>query len=97
MAAFLHRFGDGLHPPPCTPTFSDVSGDHPFFEDVCWLLHAGVATGFSDGTFRPSAPVTRQAMAAFLFRFSGDAPEVGCARQFSDVSTRIALRRARTP
>jgi hypothetical protein len=87
MAAFLHRFGDGLHPPPCTPTFSDVSGDHPFFEDVCWLLHAGVASGFSDGTFRPSAPVTRQAMAAFLFRFSGDAPEVGCTQQFSDVST----------
>jgi hypothetical protein len=27
-----------------------------------------ISTGFSDGTYRPTADVTRQAMSAFLYR-----------------------------
>jgi lysophospholipase L1-like esterase len=55
----------------CTQGFSDVSATHPFRSDICWLVGEEITTGYSDGTFRPAAPVTRQAMAAFLHRLVG--------------------------
>jgi CSLREA domain-containing protein len=57
-------------PPPCTPSFPDVPGSHPFFADVCWLDQMGITGGFTDGTFKPGQAVSRQAMAAFLYRFA---------------------------
>ena len=33
------------------------------------MADSGVSTGYADGTFRPAAPVTRQAMSAFMRRF----------------------------
>jgi len=32
------------------------------------MADAGISTGYADGTFRPAAKVTRQAMAAFMYR-----------------------------
>jgi len=72
----------------CTPPeFPDVPEAHPFFEEICWMVDAGVTTGFQDGTFKPGGNVTRQAMAAFLHRLDGDVAPVGCTQQFSDVPT----------
>ena len=51
--------------------FSDVPVGAPFYADIDWLVDEGIASGYPDGTFKPTAPVTRQAMAAFLYRFSG--------------------------
>ena len=48
--------------------FSDVPSDHPFRSEIDWLVDTGISTGYADGTFRPEAPVSRQAMAAFLQR-----------------------------
>jgi hypothetical protein len=56
---------------PTTATFSDVPTTHPFFQQIEALAAAGISTGWSDGTFRPDQPVTRQAMAAFLARALG--------------------------
>jgi hypothetical protein len=50
------------------PTFSDVPESHPFYDDVEWMAAAGITTGFDDGTYRPTQPVTRQAMSAFMRR-----------------------------
>jgi hypothetical protein len=74
MAAFLHRFAGDEDPGACPPAFSDVPADHAFFEDVCWLVGEGITDGYPDGTFRPSAAVTRQAMSAFLYRFAEEPP-----------------------
>lgn len=30
-----------------------------------------ITTGYSDGTYRPNEPVSREAMAAFMNRFAG--------------------------
>ena len=69
MAAFLYGFLDGAgDPTPPNPGFSDVSTGHPFFTQIAWLVDAGIAEGYSNGTFRPSTAISRQAMAAFLFR-----------------------------
>jgi predicted outer membrane repeat protein len=71
MAAFLYRFaGEPEFTAPGTATFPDVPTSHPFFEEVEWLADSGVTGGFDDGTFRPGATVTRQAMAAFLYRYA---------------------------
>ena len=57
----------------CSPgTFSDVSPTHPFRSEICWMGVEGISTGFDDGTYRPAAPVTRQAMSAFLYRLAGE-------------------------
>lgn len=72
MAAFLARLsGAALPPPPPSPTFSDVPTDHPFAAEIEWLVQQGIAAGFPDGTFGPGRPVSRQAMAAFLYRLAG--------------------------
>jgi hypothetical protein len=72
----------------CTVRPRDVSAAHPFVHDIVWMGEQGISTGYSDGTYRPSAAVTRQAMAAFLHRLAG-APEVETPEDptFADVST----------
>ena len=37
-----------------------------------WAFDYGIATGYSDGTYRPNDPVTRGQMTAFLRRLSGE-------------------------
>lgn len=83
-AAFLHRL-EG-EPPPAgdAPSFFDVTVEHPFHQEVAWLAGEGITTGYQDGSFRPSAVVTRQSMAAFLYRLAHrpeppppTAPELG--------------------
>jgi len=52
-------------------SFTDVPADHPFITEVSWLVDEGISTGYPDGSFRPAVNVTRQAFAAFLYRWSG--------------------------
>jgi hypothetical protein len=70
---------------PTPPTFSDVGPSHPFVEEIEWVATEGITEGYADGTFRPSLPVTRQAMAAFLHRFSGSPEGPFADPGFSDV------------
>jgi hypothetical protein len=70
MAAFLARVVAQELAPCSTAPFVDVPTDHPFCPHITWLSTHGIATGFGDHTYRPSSPVTRQAMAAFLYRLS---------------------------
>lgn len=67
-AAFLYRMAGSpaVSIPPPAQRFSDVSDKHTFAKPIYWMASTGLSTGYSDGTWRPSAPVTRQAMAAFL-------------------------------
>jgi S-layer homology domain/Divergent InlB B-repeat domain/Kelch motif/Galactose oxidase, central domain len=76
-----------IQPEACSgDAFSDVSADHPFCPEIAWMKDAGITTGFSDGTYRPDADVTRQAMAAFLARAAGVTSFAACdSEPFSDV------------
>ena len=102
MAAFLRReavlrgIGDADSWKPDEKdwaTFSDVDRHTPHAEDVLWLAHAGISTGWreSDGsyTFRGTNVVKRQDMAAFLHRLAskGAATVSGAASKnvFTDV------------
>lgn len=52
--------------------FSDVPSGHPFHGDIDWMVDHGITEGYEDGTFRPTAPVSRQAASAFLHRYNGE-------------------------
>lgn len=69
MAAFLYRFA-GRPSASASSCFEDVSAGTRFATAMCWMKTAGISTGWSDGTYRPSLPVLRDAMAAFLHRYS---------------------------
>ncbi len=76
MAAFLYRFEevDPAFVPPVTPTFNDYPPTAAFYREVEWLAAQGIAGGFLDGGFHPNDAVSRQAMAAFLYRYAGEPP-----------------------
>lgn len=65
--------------------FPDVAGDHRFCADIEWFVASGMTTGYADGTFRPVSPVTRQAMAAFLWRWAGEPANGLVGPFFADV------------
>ncbi|MBW3091136.1 S-layer homology domain-containing protein [Bifidobacterium miconisargentati] len=71
-------------------TFEDVTDATSHADDIYWLAKKGISTGWNnpDGTkvFRPTAQVTRQDYAAFLYRLAGS-PAIGAtSKSFSDVN-----------
>ena len=99
MAAFLFRVArqwglvsDAWQP---TPTqmlaFRDVTKTTPHAREVWWLASTGISKGWTetDGskTFRPSLPVARQDMAAFLFRLAQLKGRGGATDEWSPVSS----------
>ncbi|EFQ84634.1 hypothetical protein HMPREF0063_10487 [Aeromicrobium marinum DSM 15272] len=71
MAAFLYRYaGEPDDVQDCS--FIDLPANHPFRTEICWLASTGITTGYREAggrvSFRPSAPVLREQMAAFLYR-----------------------------
>ena len=71
MAAFMHRAaGAPTFRGPTTPSFRDTEVGRPFYDEIHWLVSRSITTGYADGTFRPDANVSRQAMAAFLMRLA---------------------------
>jgi len=55
-------------PPTEAPTFTDVPADHPFADPIAWAAATGITTGYPDGTFGPTTPLTRQTGASLLWR-----------------------------
>ena len=102
MAAFLRReasrrsIGDARTWKPSAADwgrFTDVNRSTPHAEDILWLAHAGISTGYrnSNGTWRfgGTIPVYRQDMAAFLKRIADKAGKSGgvTPKAFRDVNS----------
>lgn len=49
------------------PSFTDVSVNHIFYQDIQCLKELEITDGFSDGTFRPDSEITRGATAKFIY------------------------------
>ena len=72
MAAYFYRMaGSPAVNLPKTSPFLDVPTNHPFYKEIVWMHQRGITTGYGDGTFRPNEAVSREATAAFLYRYSG--------------------------
>lgn len=66
-------------------SFSDVSDTHPFHDEIGWMADEGYSTGFDDGTYRPTLPVTRQAAVQMLWRMTGE-PVLPATEPYGDVT-----------
>ena len=53
-----------------TGRFSDVAENAWYAAGVEWAASVGIAAGYEDGRFGPNDPVTREQLAAFLFRYA---------------------------
>jgi D-alanyl-D-alanine carboxypeptidase len=72
MAAFLYRKANPKnYTPPKTSPFIDVPTTHKFYREIAWMRQKGLSTGVSTPRgreYRPSERLSREAMAAFLYR-----------------------------
>jgi hypothetical protein len=50
--------------------FSDVPEDAYYADAVEWAIAAGIAKGTSENTFAPNGSVTREQLAAFIYRYA---------------------------
>ena len=69
LAAVLYR----LEEPDAQNTealFSDVTGGSWYGQGVAWAAEAGIVSGYGDGRFGPDDSITREQLAAMLFRYA---------------------------
>ena len=69
--------------------FYDVSANAYYANAVNWASQAGIVAGYGDGSFHPNDPITRQQMAAILYRYAiykgyYTANQSNLSTQFSD-------------
>lgn len=97
VAAYLYRYAHGgVDGGTCSgnPPFRDVSVNSPFCADIAWLRSAGLSAGWADGTFHPGEAISREALAAFLYRLAHSGKDAGMctgASPFPDVSRTSAF------
>lgn len=71
-----------------TACFSDVNLNTTFGSQILQLAAAGVMPGYGDGTWRPTAIVTRRDMASFMYAIAGrPAFTVPAHSPYTDVAT----------
>ncbi|MBQ3427499.1 MAG: S-layer homology domain-containing protein [Clostridia bacterium] len=52
------------------PSFTDINNDAWYADAVAWAVSEGIVNGISDTEFSPDAPVTREQLAAILYRYA---------------------------
>jgi len=76
MAAFIYRLaGSPSFTEPAISPFVDVAPGDQFYREITWLAEQEITTGWATPRgqeFRPLAPIARDAMAAFLYRYAGE-------------------------
>ncbi|MBE6997497.1 MAG: hypothetical protein E7427_04930 [Ruminococcaceae bacterium] len=50
--------------------FTDVAAGQWYSDAVIWAAENKIVEGFEDGTFRPNEPITREQLAAILYRYA---------------------------
>ena len=65
--------------------FADVPGDSWYADGIYWARLNGVVSGYSESAFGPDDPLTREQLAAILWRYAGS-PAVGGGASFADES-----------
>lgn len=67
--------------------FSDVPNNEWYAKAVIWAANNGIVNGVGDGKFAPSAPVTREQLAAMLYRYAGEPKVSEALTDFADAET----------
>ena len=69
LMTILYRMAGTPETEAATP-FTDVASGRYFTDAVAWAYEAGIAEGVSGTTFAPNAPVTREQLVTFLYRYA---------------------------
>jgi hypothetical protein len=78
MAAFLNRYDNlGIFPSLSPSEFADVNNTSVFYSNVQWMAQSELSLGYTNPAggkplYKPLDAVSRQTMAAFLYRFNGE-------------------------
>lgn len=65
-------------------TFTDVAPGDWYADAIAWAAAEGVAEGYEDGSFRPNDAITREQLAAMLWRYAGSPEADGDLSVFAD-------------
>lgn len=68
VATILHRLAGT--PEAEAPSFPDVEAGTWYTQAVAWAAEEGIVLGYDDGRFGPEDPVTREQLAALLYRYA---------------------------
>lgn len=74
MAAFLYRMEGANYKAPAKSPFADMKPGDKFYKEITWMYAKGYSTGIKQGNTRiyaPKSQVSREAMAAFIYRLKG--------------------------
>ncbi len=90
MVTILHRLDSNL-PMLSGFAFSDVPADAWYAQAVNWADQLDITGGFSDGTFRPNDPITRQELTVMIYNFARykgfDMSATGSIQNYTDASS----------
>jgi len=70
LAAVLYRMA-GEPVVQAYGSFADVAADKYYAAAVAWASANGIVGGYGNGTFGPNDPITREQLAAMLWRYAG--------------------------
>ena len=68
-------------------SYSDVKQGDWFASAVNWASENNIVTGFTDGTFKPGANITREQLAVMLYRYAGQPATTGSLANFTDAAS----------
>ena len=67
--------------------FADVAADAYYADAVSWATEQGIVTGTSQTAFSPDESVTREQMAALLYRYAGEPSAAGDLSAYADADS----------
>lgn len=94
LVAVLHRL-DGSPAATAPAAFSDVKDGEWYSGAVAWAAGKGIVSGYSDGRFGVTDPITREQAVAILWRYAGQPASTGAEETAASPYAREALRWAR--
>ena len=85
--------------PRVSSAFADITDpNNPFFTYIQWMALSGISTGTPQASgkplYNPSLPVSRQAMASFLLKLSGESFTAPVTPTFADVDVSATFYKA---
>ncbi|WP_369298881.1 S-layer homology domain-containing protein [uncultured Neglectibacter sp.] len=85
IATILWRLEDSPEPEGAL-TYPDCSAGSWYAKAVVWGSGNGVVKGYDNGSFGPNDPITREQLAAMLWRYAGEPATSGTLDSFPDSS-----------
>ncbi len=68
LVTVLHRYAGEPVPAAANP-FEDVDADMWYTQAITWAAEQGIVAGVAEGVFAPDLPISREQLAAVLFRY----------------------------